>query len=280
MRLTTKILVGILGILLTINSIWVVYDIRKEIKLNKETINSELNFKFYYIQNQLDDLIKEQKKLNNKIIDLPYVEQLKKEFIEFKLRQSVVFIYNKTTGSLGSGVTIKYNEKFYILSAGHMTDSGTDILSFGENEQEIGELEIIKHDYTTPEENLNGDFTKGTDLILLQPKNKLLIPKYYIELADEEIQAPTEIYIVGNPAGIEDVLCEGRIIKYINNFVYYINHTYYGNSGGGIFTKDGKLLGIVSHMSAISYTPQIPAYMIYGAVRLDIIKSFLKELNK
>jgi S1-C subfamily serine protease len=61
--------------------------------------------------------------------------------------------------------------------------------------------------------------------------------------------------------------------------MYYINHTYYGNSGGGVYTLDGKLIGIVSHMYPISANPQIPAYMVYGAVRLSVIRQFLGDVK-
>lgn len=212
--------------------------------------------------------------LNKQIVNLPERERITKIKLEYKLRQAIVMIYNKTDGSMGSGVTIKYKDEFYILSAGHMANSEEDILTFGENDQEIGKLKIIKHDFVTPD-----DITQGTDLILLQPTNKNLVPQIYVELADFEAQAPTEVYVVGNPAGIEDVLCEGRIIQYVNNYLYYINHTYFGNSGGGVFTLDGKLLGIVSHMYPISYNPVIPPYMTYGAVRLSKILEFLGDIE-
>jgi hypothetical protein len=297
MRLTIKILIGLLIGLFLGNNIWVVYDMRKDILINKDTttksfyINDQIiKYIFKELKNITDkkdaiykDLVtkidENYKDLTIQIEKIPETIQEEKLSIEYNLQQAVVIINNETLRALGSGVTIKYKNKFYILSAGHMTESKEDILSFSENDNRIGELEIIKWDFTTPEEDLAGDFTKGTDLLLLQPKNKDLIPKFYVELADVECKVPTEIYIVGNPAGIEDVLSDGRIVKYNNNFIYYFNHTYYGNSGGGIFTKDGKLQGIVSHMYPISLNPQIPPYMLYGAVRLNEIKEFLGDIE-
>jgi S1-C subfamily serine protease len=278
--------------------------VQRQIQQNREIANSEVDFRYYYIQKQIKDLEeklqtedkliynqidknyselnnKQQNsynKLDEKIVLLPKVEQFKKELLEYKLKQATVMIYNTSIGALGSGVTIKYKGKFYILSAGHMAETNTDALSFWENEQKIGDLEIVKHSFTAPEIE-DGDFTKGTDLILLSSKNKTLVPRFYVELADREPTAPTEIYIVGNPAGIEDVLSDGRIIRYMNNFMYYINHTYYGNSGGGVFTRDGRLIGIVSHMFPIGYNYEIPPYMTYGAVRLNEIFEFLKDIE-
>jgi hypothetical protein len=312
MTRTTKILAGILIGLILGNGIWVIYDIRREIQFNKEltkqsldvndqvikeifkelntnnktiiTINQNLemlnklsevtlkieNFLFFKIDKNYFEL-------NNKIINLPKEEIIKKEFIEYKLRQIVVIINNKTAEALGSGVTIKYNGQFYILSAGHMIDTKDDLLTFSENGQEIGELEIVKHEFSDVED-LDG-FFDTKDLLLLRPKNKDLQPTYYTELTEKELDAPEQIYIVGSPAGIEDVLSDGRIIKYHGNFMYYIDHTYYGNSGGGVFTRDGQLVGIVSHMYPISLNPQIPTYMTYGAVRLSEIRKFLEDVK-
>lgn len=285
-NILSKILIAILIILFLGNSFWVIYDIKKEIQTNQDLSSKSFNINDQIIKYILKELkeIKGKTDENYKDIviqieNIPLNEVKLKTEIEYKLRQATVIINNETIQALGSGVTIKYKNKFYILSAGHMADTEKDILSFSENGNKIGELEIIKWNFTTPEEDKNGDFTKGTDLLLLQPKNKSLIPKFYVELADIESKPPTEIYIVGNPTGIEDVLSDGRIVTYNNNYIYYFNHTYYGNSGGGVFTKDGKLQGIVSHLYPISLNPQIPPYMLYGAVRLNEIKEFLGDIE-
>src|SRR3972149_5808230 len=188
-RKITKILLGILVALILLNGIWVVYDIRKDIQSTKEDIMIKIQSRYEYIGKEIDKIktsinsiyimleimditdniiLKTLNTQNQKINLLPNKIQLDKTIVEYKLKRAVVIIYNKTVGLLGSGVTIKYKDKFYILSAGHMVDKNTDLLSFGENTQEIGELEIIKHDYTTLEQSERGDFTKGTDLLLLQ----------------------------------------------------------------------------------------------------------------
>jgi len=274
MRLRLKVLLGILISLILINVGISVYSIKKEIQFNKELAQKQI-----IIQDKVVlDIYKALYEMTKTIDNMPKQMQIDKEKLEYKLRQAIVIIYNYTVGATGSGVTIKYKDKFYILSAGHMADTKDDLLAFGENGNEIGAVNIIKHSYTTPEEDENGDFTQGNDLILLQPKNKNLQPKYYIELDDTEVNPPKEVYIIGNPAGIEDVLTDGRLVKYDHNFIYYIGVTYYGNSGGGIFTKDGKLVGIVSHMYPISLNPNYPPYVINGAVRLNVILQFLKDV--
>jgi hypothetical protein len=172
-----------------------------------------------------------------------------------------------------------------------MAEEETDIITLSENGQEICELEIVKHLY-------EGEITsyESNDLILLRPKNPNIVPRIYTELADTESAISSELYIVGNPLGIEDIISDARTTMYRGNFVYVKGDSYFGNSGGGIYTRDGKLLGIMSHIFPIQpfpdkiigtgdpdeplqLVPGIPAYVINGAVRLDVIKKFLEEVN-
>jgi len=301
--ITIGVVILTLLIVATLFGTIVIKDILAQNKLNKEITQSELDFRFYYIQNQIEKIqeetkaedkliyneinksreesinkiVEQEKLLSQKIYDLPKVCELKKIALEQKLLQVTVVVNNVTAESLGSGVTIKYKNKFYILTAGHMLDNKDDKLTLSENGSYIGELEVVKWDYTWDDDTI--DVTKVKDLLLLKVKNPNITPKFYVELADTEPITSSEVYIVGNPAGMEDVLCEGRVIRYAENFVYYINHTYYGNSGGGLYTKDGKLVGIVSHMLPISYNPIVPAYMIYGATRLNVIIEFLQGIK-
>ncbi len=217
---------------------------------------------------------------NVKIENLPTRIIVHKRGIEIKLQEVNVMIHNVSEYTLGSGVTIKYNDKFYILSAGHMAETENDKLELWENGQKICDLKIVKHEhalndiFVTEEESLNSQ-----DLILLQPIDENIVPIIYTELADYEPIVGEDIYIVGNPMGKEDVITDGRIIKFVGNFMEYVDHTYFGNSGGGVYNKEGKLLGIVSHLEPLQPIPTIPAYMVYRAVRLDTIKKFLKDLD-
>lgn len=217
-------------------------NLREEINLNEK--NNEQSF------SRLDEndtrFLNLYDYLFKKITNLPQKIKSDKFQLEQKLKQVNVMIVNKTIDALGSGVTIKYKDKFYILSAGHMVEDDDDNIVLMENGNEIGELEIIKRDYNLDEKN-----TKGDDLTLFKPKDSSLNPRFYVELADNESVTGSEIYIVGNPIGIEDVVSDGRIIIYDNNFFYFIDHSYFGNSGGGIYTREGKLLGIVSHLVPI-----------------------------
>jgi len=274
--LIARIILGILIAIVIGNGLWVVYDIRKEILQNRELTDKDLKIQARIVL----DIYKQLKKLNKDINGVPQKIQGDKIKLEQTLKQINVCIENSTIGAYGSGVSIKYKGKFYILSAGHMiNDPTSEQLWLGENGNQICELEVVKHAFTTPEEDGNGDFTKGLDLLLLRPKNPNFQPRFYVELADREPITGSEIYIVGNPMELEDTISDGRIVIYKNNFMYYIDHTYFGNSGGGTYDKNGKLVGIVSHLYPLQSNKNFPPYILNGAVRLNVIKDFLKGIE-
>lgn len=214
------------------------------------------------------------KNLDKKVTELPAKERIAKIKLEQTLKQVNVMVKNESEGTLGSGVSIKYKGNFYVLTAGHMAESDQAQLYLYENNKQICKLEIVKHDY----EGGMIETTKN-DLLLLRPINKNMQPKFYTEIADNEPITGTQIYIVGNPMGIEDIISDGRVIVYQNNFMYYIDHTYFGNSGGGVYDYQGKLLGIVSHMYNLRPMEGYPDYIINGAVRLDTILAFMRNVE-
>ncbi|MBU0581319.1 MAG: serine protease, partial [Candidatus Margulisbacteria bacterium] len=141
-------------------------------------------------------------------------------------------------------------------------------------DQMICQLEIIKRNY-----NLEQDDDTACDLMLLQPKDKNIIPRVYSELADIEPLLGSDVYVVGNPMSMEDVLSDCRLIMQRGSILYYIGHSYFGNSGGGVYNKEGKLVGVVSFIMPIQPDKTIPAYVIHGATSLNKIKQFLQDIK-
>lgn len=228
----------------------------------------------YTLRGLESQLLEKLAKLDKKIDNLPEVERVKKLLIEAKLKQVNIFLRNETLQATGSGVTIKYKGKFYVLTAGHMAEEDTDKLYLYENDQRICELEIVKHAYSQGELHENSD-----DLMLLQPTDPDIEPKVYIEIADEEPETTNQLYIVGNPMGMEDVLSDARCILYQGKFMYVIGTSYFGNSGGGVYNQYGELVGIMSHLVPIQPFEDVPAYLIHGAVRLSVILEFLRGVR-
>lgn len=190
----------------------------------------------------------------------------KSEQIENKLKQAIVMIVNITQGFQGSGVIIKNNGNYYVLSVNHLIEKTNDEIYVSENDEPTGKLKLIKKD-------------KTRDLACFKFENENYIPESYVELNEKELEKGTPIYVIGNPLGIEDVLSEGRILKNKGFVTYFIDHSYYGSSGGGIFTKEGKLLGIIQTIGYIRLSKLDPGFAVNGAGRLSQIKDFLGDIN-
>lgn len=202
----------------------------------------------------------------------PQITDAQKRIKELGLLQINVMIKNMTEGSLGSGATIKYNDKYYILSVAHLVkDAKKDKMELWENGEKICDLKIVKID-------------TSIDMCLFAPVDDAIVPKIYTELADNEPSPSEEIYVVGNPMGIEDLLSDGRVISYSKNFMYYIDHSYFGSSGGGIYNREGKVVGTIDFIMALNPEPSgtitsVPSFVINGAVRLNTIKDFLQDVK-
>lgn len=282
MRLRLKALIGILISLILANGAWVIFDIRKEIQFNRELTQKELKVNDQIILDIYRNLDKintkidnNYKNLKNQISFLPVKEKLRKLVLEYFLKQVNVMIVNKTMGTLGSGVTIKYNDNYYILSAAHLVEEDDDELVLTEHDKEICKLEVVKHEFKLSED----DTANGVDLVLLRPKDKTLVPSLYAELADLEPMTAEEIIIVGNPMGFEDIYSTGRVSFYSKNFMYFRDSTYFGNSGGGLYNENGQVIGIMSHVIPYHEKVDFPPFVIEGAVRLSVIQKFLEGVK-
>ena len=178
-----------------------------------------------------------------------------------RLKNANVMILN-SLGYQGSGTVIKYKNKLYILTVAHLFDgnsNATQILSLHNNNHDDGILKIIKRD-------------EEVDLMLCEVPEKFKVLDY-VELAEREPKDYSDIVIVGNPLSLEDFVSKGLIYTYYQAEFIYTDHSYFGNSGGGIFYNN-QLVGVTSKISCANYN-NIP-FTLNIAVRLDTIKEFLK----
>jgi hypothetical protein len=288
LRITKEVLIvgGLIGLFFGTVSLYLYVDKQKEyntgmatelLKLVKTT--QYLNQENKFLDMTLNYRIHSESK---KILEQDKVDS---RILEKKLQLVNVVIYG--SGIIdkqlmqwsGSGVTLKYKGQFYILSAAHLAPTMPVNLAMYENENYISDLEIIKIDVQN-------------DLILLRPTKKDIEPSIYTELGEVEPLTAEKVYIVGNPARIEDVVSEGRVAEYEAQWMIVKNDTWFGNSGGGVYNSKGQLVGIVSAISAVrnasekdieknlaSREYEYPPYMLDLMIRLNIIKEFLRDIN-
>jgi S1-C subfamily serine protease len=135
---------------------------------------------------------------------------------------------------------------------------------------------VIKKDIDISENAIYHDsrviaFDNSVDLALIQAEG--VIPTHLVTLLPTELPAIGEIvYQVGHPHKLYWSFSSGEVSAYrhsgeIGDVIQANISIWYGNSGGGLFDRDGKLIGICSRKL------EIPSMGYY--VHLDSIKRFL-----
>lgn len=182
----------------------------------------------------------------------------------------------------GSGAIL---EDGRILTAGHMTQRGL----YHEDRRPDSkyahtEWRVVYADGTTTKaEVLRSDYTRrgkwiNDDLALLQPKREH--PKYRGSPVNcREMPVGTEVFVAGNPSILRRSLTHGRVFS--TSYRSYADETFPkwlqidavvtgGNSGGPVYTKDLKIVGIVSHglvtRSGYSQSPTGHNFAVPGPV--------------
>lgn len=193
---------------------------------------------------------------NNKLsMFLSYFERTEVVNID-EIKEANVVIYNKTMGAGGSGTSITYEGKQYILSCAHLIGKATDKIVAVDNNKKVYELALVKQN-------------KALDLSLfIISKNDLTT----LQLAEENPKEGSKTVVIGNPAMIEDVVTNGVVAKVKWLFSYYTNVIYCGNSGGAVLHKR-EVVGVATQIKAFA-VGRIEVCYSYGP-NLNAIKTFL-----
>lgn len=220
------------------------------------------------IQKTLEDLEHKSKLLMDIIFRLD--DKVKEYDFNSNLAFANVYIINKTQKCLGSGVYLKYKDKFYVLTAGHIGDFGDEmyILTVDKTEYPV---KVIKRN-------------KDVDLMLLDPQDYK--QDDYAELSDDEPVIGSNVYLVGNPNGYRMITTNGVVSKRLSFYYIVSAPMFFGNSGGGLYYKN-KLVGIASSalsMTKIFYKNVIDikienGKLVPGKMKKKIDKIYVEQLN-
>jgi len=229
---------------------------------------STLQEEISILQRQYDESFQNDIQLLTKLQDLTRSDKIFNNYIENKLNridsQLKEVDYNHilrgnvlVTSFFGSGagtVVKKTDKEMYVLTCYHVVEEIIELNKLGlkinavvgytlTNEGYIKNLnsfvsfsaEVIKHD-------------KNTDLALL--KVNFSDPNLdEIKLATQEPQKGDIIYSVGSPLGLLRTVSKGILANKTEGFYYADNTTTYGNSGGGLYNKNGELIGVPSNVT-------------------------------
>lgn len=170
----------------------------------------------------------------------------------------------------GTGVVIKIkNNETYILTNNHVSGKGEKNVKLYVKNDVTDKL--IKAEIVAQHTTVDAAVIKIATVL----PNKKVIPG----IASTQIQDP--VYVVGNPLGVRDIYTEGIVAGYEGIDLLIQMPCIYGNSGSGVFNKDGKLVGLVYALEVYPGFMGIPEARITHSLVVDnlSIKMFLKDLG-
>lgn len=168
----------------------------------------------------------------------------------------------------GTGVVVKVTDtETFILTNNHVAGKTTvNPILFVENEQQKVPAQIVKyHDYL--------------DIAIIKVNGKLKDKAQIKGLGTVAIQ--DAVYVVGNPLGNKFVYSEGVFAGYSGISDLLQIPCIYGNSGSGVFNKEGKLVAVVYALQMYPGFLGIPEAQITHSLAVDgvSIEFFLKSLK-
>ncbi|MQB00679.1 MAG: trypsin-like serine protease [Actinobacteria bacterium] len=171
------------------------------------------------------------------------------------------------TGGLGSGVIVA-NEGRLVLTAKHVTEGAQKI--------------VVALDDRTKYEGTVVWAAKDADLALIKLKGCGKLPEEPTLRVRTDPQLGEPIYVIGNPLGVHAILTQGHVAsERIDGGDLFVDVSIApGNSGGGVFDANGKLIGIVvaavvwrnggTSVSLSGVNVAIPVAVICGELKKDL----------
>jgi S1-C subfamily serine protease len=168
----------------------------------------------------------------------------------------------------GTGAIIKVTDtETYVLTNNHVVGKDEkNVILYVENEQQHIQATVVKyHDFV--------------DAAVMKFQGHLKGKTPITGIATPNIQDP--VYVVGNPLGVRNVYSEGVVAGVEDASMLLQIPCIYGNSGSGVFDKDGNLVGLIYALETYRGFMGIPEARITHALAVDSIdiKIFLTDLG-
>lgn len=212
--------------------------------------------------------------------------------------QSIVIVHASIDrpefDAYGSGIVIlKQGELIYVLTSAHFFGDEEVRIELAEQKlslSDIFDVEIIA-DVKNEEEKLERikapakiyrvDHKRDLALITMRSIEQEFIPA---QIARKEPYVGEDLWVVGNPLGMHGTLTKGvlsskdRMRESGNVFWQTDAGAVSGSSGGGVFNKSGRLVGVVSGVAAQRSLPfPVAVTFMNYFTPLPSIKEFIKH---
>ena len=174
--------------------------------------------------------------------------------VESKIKNmydSSVSILDDDAKPIGAG-TIIYNKKgnyMVVLTAAHVVDhmaKNNARVYISYMEDSVREMIIYK-------------YNKRVDLAVLVSTTKEREDGPYVKLSEIAGKIGQKVWAIGAPLSEERTVTSGIISNRVfvkKTFLYRVDiSAFFGNSGGGLFTEDGKLIGVMNSINLVRVNP-------------------------
>ncbi len=148
-----------------------------------------------------------------------------------EVKPGVVLILTQHNEQVSQGSAFVVNNYGLSISNYHVFENASDAIAINEK----GDRMMITEIYT---------FSKDDDYIIFRIGSTSSLP--FVQLADELPPIGDACFAVGNPQGLTQTFSSGYISSYRDNLIQTTTEITYGSSGGPLFNKEGKVIGITS----------------------------------
>jgi len=183
----------------------------------------------------------------------------------------------------GAGTVVKKTDnEMYVLTCYHVVE---EIVNANNQGTKMNAVVGYTLDDTGDSEDLKSFVSFSAFVVKYDVENDLALLKInysdpnleVAKLAEVEPQQGDVVYSVGSPLGLLRNVSKGILANKLVGFYISDNTTTFGNSGGGLYNKDGELIGVPSNVLGYKVGLEFVPESSLGLSRdLPTIKTFLQ----
>ena len=220
--------------------------------------------------------------LSNEIIEL--VRNSVKE-VDYKHILKTDVLVMSIFGSGAGTVVKKTDNEMYVLTCYHVVE---EIVNANNQGTKMNAVVGYTLDDTGDSEDLKSFVSFSAFVVKYDVENDLALLKInysdpnleVAKLAEVEPQQGDVVYSVGSPLGLLRNVSKGILANKLVGFYISDNTTTFGNSGGGLYNKDGELIGVPSNVLGYKVGLEFVPESSLGLSRdLPTIKAFLEGVE-